>query len=129
MEHGRITTVDEMREHLGDAPDKGNLLLVTSCAAIGPGCTEERYLSNAESLQMEGFILHPRKATAIPVEIVTVDPEEADYVLAMIRGSVAPLAARQADAISLADQRAPYYSGLTEPVSLSGLGEMVEKED
>lgn len=107
----RITEVSEIREHLGDHPDSMNVLLATSTQVLldtGEEAPDERHVvCEGNSFQLEGFVLHPRRLLCQPVELVLTDPGEVDYVLGLIRESVAVMAALTGDAASFATQRAP----------------------
>ena len=107
-----ITTTDELREQMGNVADRLNIFLAVSTAAFDDDGEEHLFLSHATSFQIEGYVLRPRKLHSIPVEIVTHDPEEARYILGLVRDSQVALAERQAEAVLFASQAILNFSGI-----------------
>jgi len=123
-----ITDTAELREFMGSGADSLNIFLATSTLVTDEEANEHKYLSYGTTFQVEGYVLQPRKLRAIPVEIVTDDGDDTDYILGLVRGSQAHLAERQADAVGFASQRLPSMNGMQNS-TLSGLGEMREHLD
>lgn len=103
MDTTTITEVATLREIFGEEgkPDRLNMLLITEAGAFNDDAEEQRFLDHATKLQVEGWVLHPRKLIAREVQIVTDDADDADYVLRLVAASQATLAARQAEALTL----------------------------
>lgn len=118
MEHGRITDTDELREYL-QTPDALNQLLVTSCQALDADYNEVAHLDRATTLQVEGYVLQPRKLRAHPVEIVTEDAEEARYILRAVRESQGWINARQGQALAFAEGADLKWNGLGSSLEVS----------
>lgn len=123
-----ITTVEELRQHMSDGGDTLNIFVATEAMAHRGG-REKANLRDATKLQIEGYVLHPRKATAFPVEIVTADRNEAAYIMRLVITSQSPLAARQADALALANGSLHWTTRGMREMPLCGLGEMSKQED
>lgn len=107
MMHDRLTTVAEVREHMGGTADLLNVFVATSVMALrGEEGEEAHSIGEADRLQVEGFILQPRKLRSFPVEVVAETADDADYLLQVIHDSAAVLGARAAEGLRLAaDQR------------------------
>jgi len=97
-----ITEISELRNHMGRGADSLNIFVVTEATAFAPNGDEEVYFDHATSFQVEGYVLHPRKLLAHPVEIVTEDRDDAEYILELIRTSQVHLAGRGAQGIMYA---------------------------
>ena len=127
-----ITNTEDLRAWMGNEPDSLNIFLPVSAAAFDVEENEVVYLSKARQFQIEGFVLQPRRLRAIPVEIITRDPDEARYILGIVKASQAQLAERQATAVLFASQlfRAP--SSVREPMRewerINQLGGMLDTE-
>lgn len=99
-----VTEYSDFLEHFPNGKaDRLNIFVCTDSMVTDEEAEEYGYLDQGDRFQCEGFILHPRKLWAIPVELVLDNPNEVDLVLSVIESSQAPLAARQADAVKLSD--------------------------
>lgn len=125
-----ITTPRRLREFFpSGVADSLNLFITTEAMALvedGQEVDESARIAYADALQVEGFILQPRKARAIPFELVLHNGEDVDFVLGLIRTTQGPLAERQSAGVQFASQRLPGLAGIEEPIPLTGLGEMKE---
>lgn len=105
MSDSRITTVEEVREHMGSGADRWNFIVVTQ-ATVFDAEGEEVNFGDGVSLQLEGFILHPRHLTHAAFEIEARSRDEIEYLIDLINGSQAALAQCQGEANTYAREAA-----------------------
>jgi hypothetical protein len=105
----RLTEVADIREHLGQEADWMNLFIATS-AGVENRADEDALayrLAEADTLTIEGYVLHPRRLQCLPVELSITDADDADYVLRLIRESAGLLPAMSGSALELASEVTP----------------------
>lgn len=114
MTDERVTEFAIVREFMGEYADKMNLLIATSAEIYRvegedntPTDDDVWRLCDANSLQIEGYILQPRRQRCYPVELIVYGADEAEYLLRVIRESAAILPALSGGALDLAAQALP----------------------
>lgn len=99
-----LTTVAEIRDHIGSEADWYNQIVVTSATAFSPDDNEVTCIEHADRLQFEGFVIHPRKLRSEPFELLVDNDEDAHYILDIIEQSHIALARRQGMALHLVSE-------------------------